>query len=306
MSVSNEYYKIFYYVARYKSFNKAAKALMSSQPNITRVINNLEGELGCKLFKRTNQGVTLTTAGENLFKYAETAQKAIEEGEKVIRIFKDQYFREASIGISVGVSDIHIRHGILPGINSFTRSNPDVHLHIISDTTPNLINMVSEGSLNLAVVTSSKYEKPVGMKYVISTFRDIVVAGNDYRELFEGRIVSYNDLSKYPIISLLRGSETFNIHSDILARIGIAFNPTIEVPTMMHARVFAENNMGIACIDSAYALPSIEAGKLFEIKMSDGMPERTISLIKSDLEKNSAADNLENSIISEVIKASGQ
>ena len=73
MSVSNEYYKVFYYVARYKSFSKAAKALLSSQPNITRIIGNLESELGCKLFERTNQGAVLTPAGENLYKYAEAA-----------------------------------------------------------------------------------------------------------------------------------------------------------------------------------------------------------------------------------------
>ena len=32
-----DYYRIFYYVARYKSFSNAAEMLGSNQPNITRL-----------------------------------------------------------------------------------------------------------------------------------------------------------------------------------------------------------------------------------------------------------------------------
>ena len=50
MEITYDYYRIFYYVAMYKSFSKAAKVLMSNQPNITHFMNNLENQLGCKLF----------------------------------------------------------------------------------------------------------------------------------------------------------------------------------------------------------------------------------------------------------------
>ena len=42
MDVNFEYYKIFYYVAKYHNFTKAAQALGNSQPNITRAMNSLE------------------------------------------------------------------------------------------------------------------------------------------------------------------------------------------------------------------------------------------------------------------------
>ncbi len=54
----------YYYVAQYQSFTKAAEMLRNNQPNITRYINNLESELGCKLFIRSNRGVKLTPEGE--------------------------------------------------------------------------------------------------------------------------------------------------------------------------------------------------------------------------------------------------
>ena len=66
MNVNFEYYKIFYYVAKYQNFTKAAHALNNSQPNITRAMNCLEDEVNCRLFIRTNRGVCLTPEGERL------------------------------------------------------------------------------------------------------------------------------------------------------------------------------------------------------------------------------------------------
>ena len=45
MPVPYDYYRIFYYVAQYRSFTRAAEVLHGSQPNITRTINLLEQEL---------------------------------------------------------------------------------------------------------------------------------------------------------------------------------------------------------------------------------------------------------------------
>ena len=47
-----EYYKIFYYVGKHKNITKAAAEMYSSQPAVTRAIQNLESELGCRLFTR--------------------------------------------------------------------------------------------------------------------------------------------------------------------------------------------------------------------------------------------------------------
>ena len=57
MNINFEYYKIFYYVAKYGNLTKAAHVLGNSQPNITRAMNCLESEIRCTLFIRTNRGV---------------------------------------------------------------------------------------------------------------------------------------------------------------------------------------------------------------------------------------------------------
>ena len=47
MNVNFEYYKIFYYVAKYENSTKAARVLGNSQPNITRAMNSLERTVAC-------------------------------------------------------------------------------------------------------------------------------------------------------------------------------------------------------------------------------------------------------------------
>ena len=69
MYVDWEYYKIFYYVAKYQNFTKAARVLGNNQPNITHSMNRLESQLNCVLFIRSNRGVTLTDNGTRLLPY---------------------------------------------------------------------------------------------------------------------------------------------------------------------------------------------------------------------------------------------
>ena len=55
MDINFEYYKIFYYVAKYCNFTKAARALGNSQANVTRAMNNLEQQINSLLFIRNNR-----------------------------------------------------------------------------------------------------------------------------------------------------------------------------------------------------------------------------------------------------------
>ena len=62
MDISYDYYRTFYYVAKYKSFTGAAEALLNSQPNITRTMKKLEKEL-IRLADQRQLNVIFTTGG---------------------------------------------------------------------------------------------------------------------------------------------------------------------------------------------------------------------------------------------------
>ena len=54
-------------VARLGSLSKAAETLMTAQPNISRSIKELEGDLGITIFSRSAKGMVPTAEGEDFF-----------------------------------------------------------------------------------------------------------------------------------------------------------------------------------------------------------------------------------------------
>lgn len=71
--------KYFQSTAIYKSFSKAAESCFVAQTAVSKQIANLESELGCILFVRDKQHVSLTKNGEILLKYAEDILRLCDE-----------------------------------------------------------------------------------------------------------------------------------------------------------------------------------------------------------------------------------
>lgn len=64
-------------VSDLSSFTKAAQKLYLTQPTITNSINNLEMELGVKLFVRSTRQVTLTNEGRAFYNYSTNVLKEV-------------------------------------------------------------------------------------------------------------------------------------------------------------------------------------------------------------------------------------
>ena len=60
------------------SFHAAAEVLITTQPNVSKVIKALEEEMGMVLLVRNRSGVTLTREGEQVYRYALSTLKNFE------------------------------------------------------------------------------------------------------------------------------------------------------------------------------------------------------------------------------------
>lgn len=85
-------------VARVGSLNKAAETLLIAQPNISRSIKELEGDLGITIFDRTAKGMFLTPEGETFIGYARDILKQIEQVEN---IYKNGQMKKQKFSVSV-------------------------------------------------------------------------------------------------------------------------------------------------------------------------------------------------------------
>lgn len=296
MSASYEHYKIFYYVGKYKSFSKAAKALNNSQPNITRTMNNLEMELGCKLFIRSNKGVALTSEGEKLFLHVQAAHEQLQMGEAEINSSKKLQNECISIGFSIGITEILLHDKILPILRDYHRLYPGTHVQIINNSTPNLVSAVSDGSIDLAVVTAFSNSNLNLHETILNSFQDILIAGPSFSHLKDQNL-TLADLVQYPIINLWKGTETFEFYKNIFSLHGLPFEPEIETATTDQVLSFVANDMGIGFISPRYAKASLQKGEVFQINLAENIPIRNISLIHNiERPVNLASSILQNMI----------
>ena len=297
MNNSFEYYKVFYYVARYLNISKAAKVLSTGQPNVTRTIKKLESSLGCELFVRTNSGVILTRQGETLYAHIKEAFRQIETGESKLSEAANSAQKNISIGFSIAAPYDLINLYLIPAIGAYKRDYAESHLRISNKPTPELIKDVREGILDMAVITSSDYQHIEESKErVILRFKDRVIAGGGFREYFK-EPVSMDYLLKFPIIGFAENTETFALYDHINAAKGYDYHVDIEVPNYDQAIAFVENNIGIGCVPEQLGDSIIRNGDIFVIKTVDPLPERRLSIVRNESVSNNSAAILEDYII---------
>lgn len=143
MYISYDYYRIFYYVAKYGNLSQAAKQLLNNQPNMTRAIKNLEGELGSPLFLRTNRGMKLTPGGRALVRPRAHRVRAYRSRRSGM-ITESRTLQTGTV--CVAASEVALRCLLLPVLKEFRLLHPGIHIRISNHSTPQAIAALKEGT----------------------------------------------------------------------------------------------------------------------------------------------------------------
>ena len=145
-----EYYKAFYYVARAGSVSRAAKELSISQPAVSQAIKQLENFLGVELFQRASKGVRLTGEGQLLFTYVAKGYEQIELGVQKVRQMQNLELGE----IRIGASDMTLQFYLLPYLERFHESYPDIKVIVTNAPTPETLGFLEEGRIDFGIVST--------------------------------------------------------------------------------------------------------------------------------------------------------
>ncbi|MFR2020764.1 MAG: LysR family transcriptional regulator [Christensenellales bacterium] len=255
MLISYDAYRVFYTVARLGSFTKAAGALLSSQPNLTRTIRNLESALGCTLFVRSNRGAVLTPEGEKLFARVAVACEQIQAGEE--ELASDRSLQSGVV--SIGASETALHGFLLPVLGAFHRAHPGIRLRIANHSTPQAFYALRNGLVDVAVVTS-----PGGHKRPAHRAARPIRGGTRLRPVADALVrpkLTLAELSAYPFISLGRETASYAFAYNLFAENGAAFSPDIEVATSDQILPLVRLDLGVAFLPEAFAAPALQRAK---------------------------------------------
>lgn len=264
-------YKVFYSVGKCKSFSKAAKELYMTQPAVSQAIMQLEKELDTRLFNRTPKGVNFTDEGSLLYEYIYSAINLIDVGEEKIQEFKNLTTGE----LKIGVGDTISRYFLLPYLEIFHNSYPNIKFKIVNGTTFEITSLLKSGEVDVAVCNFPIDDSALELRPCLEV-HDIFVCGEKYKHLLSGP-VSLQELVKQPLI-LLDNSNSRNYVEDYMLSKGVPISPEFELGSHELLLEFAKINLGIACVTREFSQEYLNKDLLYEVQLTEEIPKRDIGV----------------------------
>ena len=187
-----------YYLAivREQTILGAAEALHVSQPALSRQMRELEERLGVKLFERGNRRITLTEEGMIFRRRCEEIVRLVHQTEREVSEAKNKISGE----IYIGAGESHIFHYISKTAASITSQYPGIRIHIVSGDTRDLIEDLSNGLIDFALIFSD-FDR-TSYNYISLPAEDTigVLMRND-DPLAEKEVLTVDDIKDLPIFT---------------------------------------------------------------------------------------------------------
>lgn len=276
MNINYEYYRIFYYVAKFKNLTQAAEFLHNNQPNLSRTIKILEHEMGCKLLIRSNRGISLTPEGELLYAHIKVAVEQIQTAEDEISKFTNMQ----GGSVTIGASETALRMLVLPVLSVFKKNYPDIRIRILNHLTTQAIESVKKGMVDFSVVTTpAMIEKPL-VSYPIIQFKDILIGGPSCAS-YENKIFSLQEVTSYPLVCLGEGTMTYQFYEDFYRRNNVVWKPELEAATTDQILPMVRNDLGIGYIPGIFAKDALEKKEVYRLHLSGEIPTREICFVEN-------------------------
>jgi len=277
MNINYEYYRIFYYVAKYKNLTQAAEVLLSNQPNVSRTIKLMEHEFGCKLIVRSSHGISLTPEGELLYSHVKIVVEQIQLAEN--EIMRSSAFQKGVV--TIGASETALRMLLLPVLNGFKKTYPGIRIRILNHLTAQALHSVSNERVDFALVAApAEIARPLLAQPVL-TFTDIPLAGKAFSYL-ENRPLSLKELAGYPLVSLNEDTMTYRFYEQYFHRHKLQLIPELTAATTDQILPMIKNNLGIGFIPKIYAAEALENKEVFILPLTTPVPSREIYFIQNE------------------------
>jgi DNA-binding transcriptional LysR family regulator len=247
--------RYFIAVAELRNFTKAAEASFVAQSALSQQISRLEHELGAPLFVRGKRGAELTPAGELLLPHAR-------------RIVADEAWARAEMRSYLGLEKGRLTIGMIQtsasgvdvvgAVAEFSQRHPGIELHIVDQTTAEMVEGVRRGPLDLAVVGIGPDELPDGLES-----RQLAVEG------LVGPVSVADLLGRGRLIQFAAGTGIRRHVDAALRRAGLDASSPLELNQASDLVVFAALGLGVTIVPRTLAVTSAkqpaEAGRRYVV-----------------------------------------
>ena len=202
------------------SMNEAAKSLFISQPSLSLAVKELEKEIGTRLFKRSNRGVSVTQEGMEFLSYA---RQVVEQ----YQLMESRYIEKKNIKKKFGVSMQHYTFAVNAFVELVKQFGMDEYEFAVYETrTYDVLMDVKNFKSELGILYRNDFNAKVLNKLQKDNnleFHDLFSCGTYVylwkdHPLADQAEITMEELKEYPCLSFDQGSNnSFFLAEEVLS-----------------------------------------------------------------------------------------
>lgn len=265
-------YRVFYTVAKTKSFSESSRTLHISQPAISKHIQNLEYELNTLLFYRTNRGIELTPEAKALLVYVEKAYNYIMLGERELQENQERNKGKMTIGCPTYISIYYLNKPM----KEFMTSHPNIIIKMMNHNNTSLQEWLSQHNPDILFLPGEIAESKE-YKAIPIAKDEFCFAYNNKYDLKETKTLE--ELLKYPLLLPLAKSPQRQDLEKIISEKNLTSSPVMELEDSQIILDYIKEGFGIGYLEKSIvsANPDLEI-----VPLEETLPEETINLIYNE------------------------
>ena len=252
-------------VARQGSISRAAEILYVTQPTLTARIQNLEGDLGERLFTRSRQGMRLTDTGRAFLPYAHRAMQALEEGQRLVADRRRGGTGELVIGAAPSVGT----YALPLVLKRFAARHPTVRLVVKTGHSEDILGMVLRSEVQLGLMRPLRHPD----LELLPVYDDVMVlvVHPDHPFASAGS-VSLGAMAGQALLLFDRSSSYHDLTSALLRGAGVAPRSLMELDSIEATKKMVEQGLGVALLPLMAAAGELASGHLRRVEIDDEPP----------------------------------
>src|SRR5664280_111334 len=260
-----------------RSFSRAAKRMLLTQPALTKNIKNVENSLGVLVVNRSNSGISLTPEGKILYDYAQRMVKLRDEAKtKITKLHEN-----TGGNIYIGASTIPATYILPCALSAFCKTNPDIRIYIKTADSEEAMNMVLDNEVEIGCIG----KKPLNRKLTAeSLWKDrLILAVPKLHPWRKKKSITLPELLNEPFVIREKGSATRELFESCLKEsksISLSqFNICGELGSSEAIKEAVIAGFGVSVISIHAVERELSQGLLFEVPIQGCPMERNFYLI---------------------------
>lgn len=269
--------RVFYNVARSKSFTKAAERLCLTQQAVSFQVKSMEDELGTRLFRRSSGNVDLSEAGEILFAYADKILSLYSEAEATLAQSTGSTARKLLLGVTGNIA----RYCLPKLVEEFRHKHPRTHMVVKVGNSSYGLECLSKDLVDAAIVSAG----PVMLESfrVVPWFRDslILVAPASHRWR-DAPAIPVEALLDEPFVMREEGSGSRKLIERFMADRGVRaenMNVALVVENNESVKAAVEAGVGVAIVSGISIQDDLASGKLIGVPIAGEAMEQDFYIV---------------------------